>query len=130
MNKSFVCVMGSIVISMTALASSIGQTMGDVETVIIERGAPDEEPDGRPRVPALRLFSAFLDTDLNILSITSRINVGDIQADIINLSTDEYVGYSFDSSETAILPISGDPGYWKIVLTLDNGEVFFGVFQL
>jgi hypothetical protein len=33
-----------------------------------------------------------------------------------NLSTGAFGFYSFDSSELAILPVSGEPGFWRVTL--------------
>ena len=120
-------VIACLLLALSAMASSAGTKMGD--TIVIPIQHSDEElPQNRPR--SSPIFTASLDTSLELLSISSLYNVGDVYAVIENLTTGEYAEYSFASSSTAFLPISGDSGYWRITLTLESGEGYYGVFVL
>lgn len=130
MKKALFCSLAMLILPMTVFASFNGESMKGVDAVIIERNDYDNESDGRPRTPALRLFAAFLDTVSNHLSVTARFDVGNVYVVIENLSTGEYSVHSFDSSETAILPISGDSGCWRITLTLESGAEYVGKFLI
>ena len=125
MKKPFALVTTSLMLVITALASPIGKEMGEQLDVQI---TPREEQLGRPRTTPI--FTAYLDTDLDILSISALYNVGDVSAVIENLTTRESSEYVFASSSTALLPISGDSGYWRITLSLESGEDYYGVFFL
>lgn len=115
-----------LMLAITALSSPIGKTMGEVLNIPIQN--PEDQPGGRPRT--LPIFSASLDVDLNILSISSIYNVGEVDVVIENLTTGEFAEYSFNSSVTAFLPISGNAGLWTITLLLENEDEYNGMFEL
>lgn len=126
--KQLILAIASLQLALAALGSPIGKTMGDVDSFPIIRGTSEEGGDQRPRTPSL--FSAYLDTDLNLITIYTLYNVGYVDTVIENLTTGEYAEYSFDSSSTAYFPISGNAGSWRITLTLLDNEVYFGMFEL
>ena len=119
-------VIAGLTLAIVALSSPIGKTMGEVLNIPIQN--PEDQPGGRPR--SLPFFSASLDADLNILSVSSIYNVGVVDVIIENLTTGEYIEDSFHSSAVALFPISGNSGFWQIILILENDETFIGVFEL
>ena len=123
----FAGVIVGLLMPMTILASSNGGRIGDPINVPIQVQA-DEEPNGRPRTQSL--FTASLDTDLNILSVSALYNVGEVNVVIENLTTGEYAEYSFDSALPEDYPISGNAGFWRITLMLENGALYYGEFVL
>lgn len=131
MLKAIISVFASIIVAATALASPTGTRMGD--QVIVPMSEADKsngETTSRPRAPALRLFSAFVDTDSDALFVSSRYDVGEVSATIENISTGEFYSYTFDSADTALLPIACTNGLWSVRLTLEGGAEFVGEFQL
>lgn len=125
MKKPLVLVTTSLMLVITALASPTGKEIGEQLDVQI---TPREEQIGRPR--SSPIFTASLDTDLCILTVSSLYNVGDVSAVIENLTTGESAEYIFASSSPAFLPISGNSGYWRITLTLESGAEYVGFFLL
>ena len=115
-----------LMLAITALSSPIGKTMGEVLNIPIQN--PEDQPGGRPRT--LPIFSASLDVDLNILSISSIYNVGEVDVVIENLSTGESAEFYFNSAVPTFFPISGNAGNWRITLTLGNGEEYIGEFVI
>lgn len=127
MNKTLLMVMTSLMLSVTALASPAGKTMGDLLDVPIHTrdGQVDQI---RPR--SVPLFVAHLETELNELFVFPHHDVGFVDVVIENLFNGEYAEFSFDSSMAAFFPISGNAGFWRISLTLDSGDVYYGEFFL
>ena len=99
MKKLYFFFIASVFLAMTASASPMSSNMGDVKDVPIRREGTQEEND-RPHAPALRLFSAFVDTDSNALFVSSRYDVGEVSATIENLSTGDFYSYTFDSADS------------------------------
>lgn len=130
MNKKLLWVMVGLMLTITTLASPFTTKDGDVNPIPITRGTSEGGPDGRPRTPVQPLFTANLDTDLNIISISACCYVGEVDIVIENLTTGEYIEDEFDSSVTSYFPISGNTGLWHITLTLDSGDNYYGVFVL
>lgn len=54
----------------------------------------------------------------------------EVSAVLENLVTGELVSYTFDSSDVAVLPFSGDAGLWRITLTPDGGVDYVGEFEI
>lgn len=131
MMKKFLSVFAIIVVAGTALASPTGTRKGDQVLVPLSEGDKNNDKStGRPQAPALSLFTVFWDTDLGSLFVSSRYDVGEVSATIENLLTGDFYSYTFDSADSALLPINGSAGFWTITLTLDNGTEFAGEFQL
>lgn len=129
MNKKIILLAACFFMAATALATSTGTTMEDLMDVQIRK--EDEHVNtGRPHAPARILFNGELNTDMGVLFVYSTYDVGEVAALIENFTTGEYFEYSFDSYETAILPISCTEGFWKITLTLDTSDVYVGEFEL
>ena len=121
-----ILVIASLMLAITALASPIGKTMGDVIDIPILN--PEDQPGGRPRsVPP---FSASLDTSQNSLLVNALYNVGYVDVVIENLSTGESAEFYFNSAVPTFFPISGNAGNWRITLTLGNGEEYIGEFVI
>lgn len=113
----------------TTLASPTKKTMGEIISVPIKK-TDESTPSVRPQAPALRLFSAFVDTDSNALFVSSRYDVGGVSATIENTTAGDIYSYTFDSADTALLPISCTGGLWSITLTLESGTKYVGEFYL
>lgn len=129
MKKIYSVFIASAILVMSTSAFPARSIMGDLKDVPIRKEGTPEESD-RPQVPALSLFTVFLDTDSGSLFVSSRYDVGEVSATIENLSTGDFYSYTFDSADSALLPINGSAGFWTITLTLDNGTEFAGEFQL
>lgn len=129
MKKIYSIFIASVILVMSTSAFPARSMMGDLKDVPIRREGTPEESD-RPMAPALRLFSAFVDTDSNALFVSSRYDVGEVSATIENISTGEFYSYTFDSADTALLPIACTNGLWSVRLTLEGGAEFVGEFQL
>lgn len=111
MRKS-ILVIASLLLAIVAISSPIGKTMGEVLNIPIQNS--EDQPGGRPR--SLPIFSASLDVDLNILSVSSIYNVDEVDVVIENLTTGEYIEDSFNSSVATLFPISGNAGFWRLFL--------------
>lgn len=129
MKKIYSVFIASVILVMSTSAFPARSIVGDLKDVPIRKEGTPEESD-RPHAPALSLFTVFLDTDLGSLFVSSRYDVGEVSATIENLLTGDFFSYTFDSTDSALLPINGSAGFWTITLTLDNGTEFAGEFQL
>lgn len=129
MKKPLLFVAASLILTATTQAAPAGATKGDIVNVPLQTGN-EEQPVQRPRVPALVPFSAVVDADLCIVFVSSVYDAGEITAVLENYSTGERGLYTFDASDTAVLPFSGDSGFWRITLTLEDGADYVGEFEL
>ena len=97
-------------------------TSQDGKTTNSQMGSVGDATSVRPR--ALRRspsFQIYYDPGLNAVLVSSTSDVGLVNAVIENLSTGSFYTYSFDSSELAVLPISGEAGVWRILLHNSSG---------
>lgn len=77
---------------------------------------------GRPRAPRRSpSFQIYYDPGMKAMIVSSISDVGPVHAVIENLSTGTFYSYLFDSSELAVLPISGEAGVWRILLRNSSG---------
>ena len=75
-----------------------GKGMKECVSVPLQQSSSHSGKD-RPRSPEQPLFRVYLDTDLTLLFISALYDVDEVSVCIENLSSGEYVSYSFDSSE-------------------------------
>ena len=115
---------------MLLLVGSVGIISGyahpftgqDGKETTSQMGSIGDTSMGRPRVPRRSpSFQIYYDPGLNAVLVSSTSDVGLVNAVIENLSTGSFYTYSFDSSELAVLPISGEAGVWRILLRNSSG---------
>ena len=129
MKRPLLFVAAGLMLTATTLAAPAGTTKGDIVNVPLQTG-DDEQPVQRPRVPAQIPFSAIADTDLCVVLVSSAYVAGEVTVVIENLTTGGRVLYTFDSSDTAVLPFSADAGLWRITLTPESGADYVGEFEI
>ena len=92
----------------------------------IEIKNPDTGPTNRPRAPRrAATFQVFYDQAQSALLVSSPTDVGIVIAVVENLSTGAFDIYSFDSSELAILPVSGESGFWRVTLYFSHKTISY-----
>ena len=129
MKKNVLLFVASIILATTTLASPAGKTKGEqIDVLFTTKNQKAEQT--RPKAPALRLFSAVVDTDSNAVFVSSRYDVGEVSVTLENISTGDFYSYTFDSADTALLPINCASGFWTIMLILDSGAEYVGEFEL
>lgn len=112
-------VVGCLGIS-TGQASSL--FLQDGKSTPIRKGENGPCSHGRPRAPRHSpTFQIWYEPGVNAVLVVSSADVGPVQAIIENLTSGTLYTYSFDSSSPAILPISGEPGVWKVILRSTRG---------
>ena len=86
---------------------------------------------GRPRAPRRsRIFQISYEPGMNILQVISSADVGFVTAIIENLSTGTILTYTFDTSDPAFLPISGECGVWRVFLATSSGMTMIYEFEV
>lgn len=79
------------------------------------------------RIPIKVSYISFI----SALSITFMNSLGEVEVNVINHSTGDYLSGTLDASAgTAILPISGDEGFYTVTFILPNGTEYYGEFEL
>lgn len=82
-----------------------------------QMGSVGDTSMGRPRTPRnAPIFQVWYEPGLSAVLVSSRTDVGLVRAVIENIYTGTFYTYSFDSSELAVLPITGEAGEWRIML--------------
>ena len=103
----------------------------DGEPIPLEAFEPggDEDPifRGPTNIPIeVGYFSSFHSVSVNPL-----LSIGEVSVAISNLSTNEsYNTVVYSQNGSAFIPISGNPGLWRILLTLDTGASYIGFFSI
>ena len=69
---------------------------------------------------------------MNLIHTTISSDLGEVVLEVINTSTGEICYDTFDSGTTpqALLPISGESGYYSITYTTESGDVYEGCFTI
>lgn len=108
-------------------SASINQ---DGKSTTIQRGNTGNTSAGRPRSMHMQpTFQVQYEPGMDALLVSSSSDVGLVHAVIDNLFTGAVFSYSFDSSETAILPYNGEPGLWRLTIFLNHNAVVTYLFQ-
>lgn len=121
----------SLLIGFLCITSSQASASHSQDGRTTQAGNLDDKPLGRPK--DARKNSSFYVSyfpGMGTLLITAVFDIGLVHAEFENLSSGTRYTISFDSSEPAILPTSGEPGIWRLILKPDAGAatsyVFYG----
>lgn len=83
------------------------------------------------RAPAYVPIEAYYAGVLSSVCMTFSQNLGVLDITITNLTDGTYADYEVDSSlGSAILPISGNEGFYTLDIVLTSGEQYVGQFEL
>ena len=131
MKKTFL--LASILILMTgANITAIGNSM--IEQITTEcSDDPVIEirpiPSGGPRTPISNPFIAHLVND-NYIYLESTCSFGQVAVLLVSSSGDYYTTVFYTDNGSVIIPISGNAGYYQLILTDASGQTYMGEFYL
>ena len=81
-----------------------------------------------PRTPMETPIAAEMEGNTLYISFTG--NLGIVDYELENQSTNEIVSDQVEGTGLVLIPFSGDPGSYTITFTLSNGVQFYGEFAL
>lgn len=85
----------------------------------------------RRRSPELIPLKAVYCSEVPIVIISFYRNVGEVEIDLINVTTGESVSDIVSSKDGgAIISFSGDIGHYRILFTTENGRDYIGEFDV
>ena len=86
---------------------------------------------GGHRAPARIPISVTYISFMSALRITFSNNLGEVEVNVTNHSTGACLDGTLDASTgTAIIPISGDEGFYTVTFVLAGGTEYYGEFEL
>ncbi|MBR1705828.1 MAG: hypothetical protein IJ721_03450 [Bacteroidales bacterium] len=129
MFKSIFPIMSGLLVATTCLASSFSTRKEEVVSIPVHSEEPATHTH-RPHAPATRVFEVWLDTDLGVLTVSAKRDVGEIDYILENSIEGEEASGSFDSPGAILIPISGTSGLWTVTFTLESGVTYYGEFEL
>ncbi|MCM1502221.1 MAG: DUF3244 domain-containing protein [Bacteroidales bacterium] len=92
---------------------------------------PNDEKYHGHRAPEKIPIVAYYDSFLNGIAITFTRDLGNIEVNVTNHTTGEYLEGTMNAAAgVTMLPISGDEGYYTLTFTLSGGKVYEGKFEL
>ena len=116
-----------LVVGMPMCFAAQDDVDGEV-AVIIKTDDGSTRPPTRPRMPAYRPLTCVYDTDTAVLTVSSR-NLPIVSVDVWNLTTNEVFSTSCNGYYSA-LQLSGTAGAWQVTITLEDGSIHVGSFDI
>lgn len=98
--------------------------MGDNEPILIHQNSSD--PIGGPRMPAYNPFYAELEG--NYVFLGSVNGVGTVHVELYSTAGDDYSVFFDTSTGSIYIPISGNSGYYTLLITVTDDLQFIGEF--
>ena len=99
--------------------------MGDGGTPIIINPIPLPAPNSpRTAVPISAMVNG------NTVYVTFTGDLGDVDYELVNLSTAETVSDQVEGTGLVLIPFSGDAGTYTLTFTLESGMQYYGEFSL
>ena len=98
-------------------------------TPILIRQNPTN-PIGEPRTPVSNPFFAELLEGSGYVLLGVTTPCGNVSVQITSTAGDDFSTYFNTSSGVILLPISEDPGYYTLLITMGDGVQFIGEFTL
>jgi len=118
------------IIAMLALSAIYALGQGETEKVLIPLCKQGQMSSTRHRAPAMIPIAAEYDGFTSAIVVSFRRSVGDVTAEVMNLSTGEYASQSLDGTSIAYIPVPGGDGLYTVTFTLSSGAVYTGQFLL
>ncbi len=85
----------------------------------------------RRRSPELIPMRAVCYTEVPIVVISFVRNIGEVEIELFNYSSGEFVSDIVSSKDGGIMiPFSGTVGHYRILFTTDNGRDYIGEFDI
>lgn len=81
-----------------------------------------------PRTPVEIPISAMVNG--NTVYVTFTGDLGDVDYELVNLSTAETVSDQVEGTGLVLIPFSGDAGTYTLTFTLESGMQYYGEFSL
>ncbi len=86
---------------------------------------------GKHRAPACIPINVSYVSFISALSITFQHDLGEVDVNVTNHSTGEYLEGTLNASAgTTVLPVSGDDGFYTVTFVLSDGTEYYGEFEL
>lgn len=127
--RFFISFLMAIAISMPSFAHV--EEKCSVDTVIVIAPLPGPIPGGIPHSPTLVPISVSYESSLSVLTIMFHFNLGEVEIDVLNVTTGGYYSGIVDSQYlSSILPITMGPGHYIITFTLSSGQQYQGEFDV
>lgn len=82
------------------------------------------------RAPAVIPIEAEYNGYLSAIVVSFRCVMDDVTAELMNITTGEYISQSLDGAGTDYIPVSGNSGLYTISFTLSSGTQYTGQFVL
>lgn len=119
------CLILALTFAATAMPFSEKQTMDDPPIII--RPLPLPAPNSPHALVVVPISAEVIG---NNLSVTFTGNLGEVEYELVNLSTMEFETDQVEGTGQVLIPFSGDSGSYTITFTLSNGVQYYGQFIL
>ena len=106
---------------------AMSRTSAGEGTPIVVSPKPPILPDA-PRMPVEVPISAMVNG--NTVYVTFTGDLGDVDYELVNLSTAETVSDQVEGTGLVLIPFSGDAGTYTLTFTLESGMQIYGEFSL
>lgn len=99
------------------------------ENVVIAIRLKPTTPSTAPRTIPAQISAEYNDVLNSVVATLANAGTS-VDVSIENLSTGESYGDTVSGSGMALIPISGTSGVWLLTISLENGDVYEGEFEL
>lgn len=82
------------------------------------------------RSPEVIPISGYVDTILNMVSLSFSSSCGTVRITFNNLSTSDYYETSVNGTGNVLLPVALSAGSWYVTFSLTNGVMYIGEFTI
>lgn len=133
--KRAITFFAAVLMAFVSVCSSFAYTLNDADKkedkdIIIQlanHGSSRLGHRASARIPIKVSYVSFI----SALSIIFMNTLGEVEVNVTNHSTGDYLSGTLDANAgTAILPISGDEGFYTVTFVRSDGTEYYGEFEL
>lgn len=132
--KRVITFFAAILMAFISVCPSFAYTLNDADkkedkeiTIRIGNVRIGDNHRASARIPIKVSYVSFI----SALSITFMNSLGEVEVNVTNHSTGDYLSGILDANAgTAILPISGDEGFYTVTFVRSDGTEYYGEFEL
>lgn len=139
MLKLYLCNINTVMRKILTLICAVSATLAllaspmkdDEKSIPVPITKEGTKKGGVLRAPEVVPIKVFLMKDLHLLSCQFNRNLGDVNIELMNTMTGEYVSDIIDScTGMSIFPFSCNEGFYTLTFTLQDGTMYIGEFEI
>lgn len=127
--KLFTYVLPMVIAVSICSVNSFAQSQKTEIPIIVNKNNPTTMH--HPKSPALIPIEAYYESNMSVIMLSFKRDLGVVEVEVFNQSTGEYLEGNIKANVgVSVLKISGNAGFYQIKFTLTDSSEYVGAFEV